>query len=160
VSQLQQYDESVICPVHGGEHDAVPGTFVCHVEDLQAFGIVIAKVGDQVNVLWSKEPKLFPDIQVQPIQAKARKLKAKWTAVEEETKFYGDFSYLSKSPRTIFEGEETYMAHELAPGQIDELMRDGEVTCFQDGRVEVKRRSHQLPDDVDPATVSVRRSRW
>lgn len=161
MSQLQQYDEAVICPVQGGEHAIVPGGFVTHVEDLKAFGIVIAKVGGQVNVLWSKEPRTLPDIQVQQINAKPRALRAKWTAVEEDTKFVGDFSFLSRSPRTTFEGEETYHVDQWDERMNIEMEHErADITYNMEGTVTVRRKLDRLPDDVDPKDVSVRRSRW
>jgi len=45
----------------------------------------------QIDVLWSKQPDIL-DIQMAPITAQSRKLRAKWSAEIVETKFYGNMS--------------------------------------------------------------------
>jgi hypothetical protein len=58
MSQLQQLTtRDIWCP---SEEYPVPGVFVKHVKDDKSYGMIVARVGNQVSVLWSRQPQLDP----------------------------------------------------------------------------------------------------
>lgn len=161
MSQLEKLTtHDIWCPDEGS---VAPGKWVKHVKDDNSWGMCVGRCGElntDVLVLWSRQPR-FTKIVTQQINSTPRKLRAKWTAVEADTKFIGDFSFLGRSPHVTFEGEETYHQSEIDESFKRVLEADhADITYHMDGHITVRRKTDRLPDDVDPKDVSVRRSRW
>lgn len=117
MSQLQQLTtRDIWCPDEGS---AEPGKFVKHIADDKSYGMIVARVDDQVSVLWSKQPNLIPhvDIKVQTVDIKAtsRKLKATWSVEHEE--------------------DTRFLASQFAPGELEEIARQpgAHITYHQPG---------------------------
>jgi hypothetical protein len=132
MSSLTQHPIWDLVTVPDMSDDENPGSWVRHTQDEDSFGMVVARSGpkhvgteaEQVLVLWSKQPRL-PDVKVQvtPINAQSRKLKARWSVQHEE--------------------DERAYAHMYSPGELEELVNAGaKVTLHRPGadgtqRVEV-----------------------
>ena len=162
--------------VQGGRpwtmHDTVqPGEPVQHKDFPNSYGICLSRRWGpndkpmQCEVLWSREPDLIK-IDIQPIQAKSRVLRAKWTVAEAPDKFIygaGSSDFIKKMHEVAeFEGEETYDPLAASTTDLLKMMNEPdvkEITFNVDGSAVVHRRAHserELPDYLREPDGSIR----
>jgi len=152
VSQLGQYKSDELMGIGTRQ---MPGSWVRHRDDKQSFGMVVAKVGDQVEVLWSKQPFSIniqkEEIYVAPVPRRSH------------VNFVQGPDHMSPGFKEIasYELQESYEYGDINSVDVEQMTKRGDhVTLHQDGRVEVERKVEKLPWYVKPEDVHVRRSRW
>ena len=143
--QLDQVTTSdVWCPEEG---TVEPGKWVKHVQDDKSYGLVVGRVGIEVNVLWSTSPKGLVQVQVSPINATPRKLNVKWSVADDLYAMHGIDSDSMITPRQpMYEVEEEYVC--LDYDEIERLHKGGaRIQLHQNGGVTVTRKTDEPPPD-------------
>lgn len=134
--------------------DAVqPGQPVAHRDDPKSFGMVLSRrwIWDdqpmQCEVLWSREPKLIPEIKTNlPSPRLPLPSNQKWTVtIPNHIGNYAREKY-SRTPHEEYEVEEEY--EHLDYDEVRRFREEGaHVTLGIDGRVTVKRKTDRLPEE-------------
>ena len=132
--------------VAGVSSDSVtPGASVSHAHDLKSFGVCISRrAGEedeptQCEVLWSILPTCV-DIKTREINAKSRRLKAKWSPQVAE-----DFNALDgQVAEDLLYGRKTMAEVMQADSDIIDIMLTHRIEEPNVGDIEIKRRSREL----------------
>lgn len=140
-----------------------PGEYVYHSDDKKSFGLVVSRVGDECNVIWSKQPNLIPNVKVQSqiINATSRKLKATWSVSTQPTHYDGitlcDGAILN---RPNWEVEEEYESLNFA--EVQHFHEQGATIKLHQGspRVTVRRKADRQPDAESADVRVIRRNVW
>jgi|SRR6478609_2966599 len=149
MSSIQTYDASDIVAIEAPEK--TPGSVVRHWGDKRSLGTVISIderhiTSRQVAVLWSKEPRVEPEI---PTQRDPRLLGAKWSITQEDAD--KDMMGVRRRPLAShsIECEERYSMHDFDENLSNKFFNErADVTFHEDGTVVVKRRLEGTPDNL------------
>jgi len=106
-------------------------------------GLVVAVNDKQMSVLWSQSPDIELDISMQTINAKSRKLKARWSSQATE-----DLNAFEAMDRQVAEdllyGRKTMAEVMQADSDIIDIMLTHRIEEPNVGDIEIKRRSREL----------------
>lgn len=144
MAQLEQLTtRDIWCPDEGSVE---PGKWVRHVEDDDSLGVVVARVKQDVSVLWSRQPVLKIPVQTTPVQAQSRKLNVQWSAEQARPLIEG--GYVSKAfiRKEIFEIEEEYES--ISYEEVQKLHEEGADIRLHSSGATVKRKTDELPENT------------
>lgn len=166
MSELAQVNVKHLCPADDETGPFVgpmgPGTWVSHISDSNSWGMIVARIGDDTSVLWSKSPSYHYPFSPRKGVFTRKVVTAKWEAqIIEDLNVFNSIDAGYAPQRMTYIGQETYRVSSLTLDELEQLSNESlRVIHHSDGSIEVERRAESLPDYVNPEDVRVTYRRY